>query len=241
MAAIVAASLLISAASGFQQDARAQSSEGDRRVVSVTGEGIARVQPDMARVHFGIVTTADDPETARRLNAEAASEAMNAVRALGIEERLIRLETLQLQPHRVYDEGLRRYVERGYETSRQVVVEVHDLEILPTLIAQIVQRGANRLNHVSYELQDRDAARNDALRAAVLNARDKARLIVEALGEELGELRTVNEQSFDFPRPVLRMEAMNQAAKDADPEPEAYAAGEIEVRASLHVTFDIAE
>lgn len=240
-AAVVVALLLIAGTAWPAHDAQAQDNDANRRLVSVTGEGIVRVQPDMARVNFGVVTTADDPETARRQNAEASRNAMNAVRELGIEERFIRLETVQLQRHRVYDEDLRRYVERGYQATRQVVAEVHDLETLPALIAQIVQRGVNRLNHVSYELKDRDAARNDAIRAAVLNARDKAGLIVETLGEELGELRNANEQSFDFPRPILRMESMDQAAKDAAPEPDAYAAGEIEVRANVHVTFAVAD
>lgn len=218
----------------------AQVTDSDRRIVSVTGEGIVRVTPDMASVNFGIVTVSDNPETARSQNAEASSTAMNAVRELGIEDRYIRLETLQLQPHREYDEDLRRYVEKGFEASRHVVVEVHDLDMLPTLITRIVQQGANRLNHVAYELQNRDQARNDALREAALNAREKAELIVETLGLQLGELRQVNEQSFDFPRPFLRMESMQAMSRDAAaPEPDAYAAGELEVRATLNVTFEV--
>jgi len=219
----------------------AQVTDSDRRIVTVTGEGIVRVTPDMASVSFGIVTVADNPETARSQNAEASSTAMNAVRELGIEDRYIRLETLQLQPHREYDEDLRRYVEKGFEASRHVVVEVHDLDMLPTLITRIVQQGANRLNHVAYELQNRDQARNDALREAALNAREKAELIVETLGLQLGELRQVNEQSFDFPRPFLRMESMEAMSRDAAPEPDAYAAGELEVRAMLNVTFEVVE
>lgn len=233
--------MLLTASIAVQHDAFAQASADDRRLVTVSGEGTVRVQPDMAVVHFGVVTTADDPETARRLNAESAREAMNTVRELGVEERFMRLEGLQLQPRREYDETARRYVERGYEASRQVVVELHDVEMLPTLVARIVQRGANRLNHVAYDLQNRDEARNEALRVAVLNAREKARMIVETLDQSLGQLRSVNEQSFDFPRPMLRMESMAMAARDAEPEPEAYAAGEIEVRAQLNVTFEIVD
>jgi hypothetical protein len=240
-AAGIAALLFFAAALWPVRSVLAQGTDPDRRIVTVTGEGIVRVTPDMASVSFGIVTVADDPETARSQNAEASSTAMNAVRELGIEERYIRLETLQLQPYREYDEELRRYVEKGFEASRQVVVEVHDLEMLPTLITRIVQQGANRLNHVAYELQDRDQARNEALREAALNAREKAVLIVETLGLQLGELRQVNEQIFDFPRPFMRMESMEAMSRDAAPEPDAYAPGELEVRATLNVTFEVVE
>lgn len=234
--------VLIALGIGFTADAAMAQAESDRRTISVSGEGTVRVEPDMARVNFGVVTVSDNPETARRENAEAARSAMNAIRELGIEERFIRLEVLRLQPNRVFDEESRRYVEKGFEATRQVVVEVHDLEKLPTLIAEIVQKGANRLNSVGYELKDRDKARNDAIREAVLNARDKARLIATTLGEELGEIRQVNEQSFDFPRPIVRMESLQMASKDAaDAEPDAYAAGELEVRVNVHTVFSIQE
>ena len=220
--------------------ALAQAVDSNRRTISVNGEGIVRVAPDMAVVNFGVATVADDPETARRENAEAARNAMNAVRELGIEERYIRLEMLRLQPNREYDEETRRYVERGFEAIRQVVVEVHDLEMLPTLVAAIVQQGANRLNSVAYELDDRDVARNEALSQAVANAQAKAQVIAAALGEELGDIRQISEQMFDFPMPVFRMEAMQASAKDAAaPEPEAYAPGQLEVRVTVHAIYEI--
>lgn len=212
-----------------------------KRTVSVSGEGIIDVEPDMATVRFGIVTVVDQPEEARRLNAEAAARAMNAVRELGIEDRYIRMETLRLQPHREWVNDDRRWVERGYEAVRQVVVEVHDLETLPTLVAEVVQQGANRLEQVSYDLEDRESARNEALQAAVESAREKARIVANTLGEELGPVQSVNEQSFDFPRPVvdLRSETMEAKLDAAAPEPDAYAAGEIEVRVNVSATFEL--
>lgn len=209
------------------------------RLVSISGEGVVRAAPDQAIVRFGIVMQAMDPEEARSLNATAAREAMNAVRDLGIDERKMRLESLRLQPAREYDPDTRRYKEVGFEASRQVVVELDDLDTLPTLVAQIVQKGANRLDQVTYDLQDRDAARNQALVEAITNARDKATLLATTLGESLGRVQSINEQSFDFPRPTLRMEqaALAMAKDEAAPEPEAYAAGEIEVRATVQVVF----
>lgn len=212
-----------------------------KRTVTVSGEGIIDVEPDMATVHFGIVTVADDPEEARRQNAEAAARAMNAVRELGIEERHIRMEALRLQPHREWVDEDRRWIESGFEAVRQVVVEVHDLEMLPTLVAEVVQQGANRLEQVSYDLENREEARNEALREAVENAREKARIVAATLGEELGAVQNVNEQSFDFPRPVvnLRSDMMYAEKAEAAPEPDAYAAGEIEVRVTVHASFEI--
>lgn len=217
----------------------AQAQDDVRRTVTVGGEGIVRVEPDMATVHFGVVTEADDPETARQQNAEAASRAMNAIRAMGVPERKLRLETLRLQPAREYDPETRRYRENGYEAMRQVVVELDSLNLLPLLVAEVVEQGANRLNGVRYDLQDRTPPRNEALQQALVDAREKARLMAETLEVSLGPVLQINEQSFNFPRPVMQMDVAEAARGRAmaTPEPEAYAAGEIEVQANVQVVF----
>ena len=218
--------------------AQAQDMKADKRTVTVSGEGLVRVEPDQATVRFGVVTRAEDPEEARRLNAAAASEAMNAVRALGVEERKMRLETLRLQPAREYNAQTRRWDNIGFEATRQIVVELDDLEQLPTLVAEIVQKGVNRLDGIAYDLKDRVEARNEALRKALGDARGKAALMASTLGEELGRVLTISEQSFSFPRPMVRMaQAEMVMGKATAPEPEAYAAGEIEVRAVVQVVF----
>jgi hypothetical protein len=209
------------------------------RTISVSGEGTVSVEPDQATVRFGVVTQAEDPETAREQNAAAASRAMNALRELGIAERQIQMETLRLQPRREYNQETRNYEERGFEAIRQVVVEVDDLSQLPTLVARVVQQGANRLDGINYDVADRDAVRNEALAEAARHARSKAQLLAETLGARVGPPREISEQSFDFPRPAFRVEAAAMAKSDAAPEPDAYAAGEIEVNATVQVTFDL--
>jgi len=219
--------------------ATAQTPQPPPRVISVSGEGIVRVQPDMATLRFGVVTTADDPEEARRANATAAAAVLNAVRALGVPENKIQLEVLRLQPRREYNDELRRYEEKGFEATRIVAVVLEDLEKLPDLVARVVQEGANRLESVAYDLKDRDAARDAALREAVTKARAKAQLIAATLGVELGSVQRVDEQGFSFPRPMVRMAEFAMAKDQAAPEPDAYAAGEIEVQANVQAAFEI--
>ena len=220
--------------------AHAQGTAETPRTISVSGEGTINVEPDQATVRFGVVTQDDDAEVAREENAEVASRAMNAIRDLGVAERKIRMETLRLQPRREYNRETRNYEERGYEAVRQVVVELDNLELLPTLVTRIVQQGANRLDGISYDVADRDAVRSEALAEAAQQARAKAQLLAETLDVQVGAPRQISEQSFSFPRPEFRVEqAAAMAKSDAAPEPDAYAAGEIEVTASVQVTFDL--
>lgn len=222
--------LLTSAASPL--DATAQ------RQITVSGEGVVEVAPDQAVVQFGITTADPDPEAARARNARASAEAMNRVRALGIDESLLRLETLRIQPQRRYNQQTRNWEEVGFEAIRELRVTVKDLEQLPTLIAELVQGGANRLNGVTYEISDREAVSRTALERAAVNAREKADLLATTLGATLGFPLQISEGGVHIPTPQFKMEEMAMArSADAAPEPEAYASGLLEVRASVSVTF----
>jgi uncharacterized protein YggE len=219
----------------------AQDASSSERTVRVSGEATVKAVPDQATVRFGIVSEAETAEAARAQNAEAARRAMNAVRELDVPEEKMRMESLRLQPRYEYDPQTDRRKEDGYEATRQVVVELTDLEQLPTLVARVVQQGANRLEGINYELSDRSSIRNEALRTAASNARDKARLLVGALDASLGPVRQISEESFGFdePQPRVRMAFAKSAEANAEPEPDAYAAGEIEVTARVQVVFEL--
>ena len=218
----------------------AQNNGDTNRLISVTGEGTAQAIPDMATVRFGIVVRDEDPEEARRINAETAKEAMNAIRNLDIDESKLSLQTLRLQPVREYDPETRRQKEKGYEATRELVVVVEELDQLPTLISQLVQKGANRLNGITYGLKDQNAAKDAALVEAVSRAKQKAELMSSALGVRVGEVMQIQEQSMNVPQPLMMREAAPQvmlSKSSAAPEPDAYAAGEIEVKATVRITF----
>jgi uncharacterized protein YggE len=221
------------------RDAHAQRVEERYSTISVVGEGIASAPPDQATVRFGVVTRDDDPEVARSENAEAARRAMDAVRELIANDDAMRLENLSLQPAREFDPESRRYIELGFEAERYVVVEVSDLDVLPTLIARIVEEGANRLHQVSYELENQDAVRNTALERAMENATEKAETMAAVAGVGLGRVLRIAEQGTSMPIPLMRDMAVAEfaMAKAADPVPEAYAPGLIEVRTTVEVMF----
>jgi uncharacterized protein YggE len=207
------------------------------RTVTVEGVGTVEAEPDRATLQFAVVTRAAEPEDARRQNAEAAEQAMDAVRALGVEERKIQLLSLRLDEE--YDYANNRRERIGFIARRDVKVTVDDLDLVPDLVAEVVQQGANELNGIQYELQNRDAVEDEALQAAVARARQKAGLMAGALGYALGPALTVAEGAVRFPRPqpvmYARAEMIEQTSADGNPG--AYAAGEIVVRANVTVTF----
>ena len=119
-------------------------------------------------------------------------------------------------------------------------VVIEDLDLVPQLVATVVEEGANELNGIQYSLQDRDAVENQALQAAIVRAREKAQLMAEALGAGLGRVVQVVEGGVQFPQPQPVMYARAEMAMDqSESNPGAYAAGEITVRATVTVTFEL--
>lgn len=211
----------------------------DTRTVTVSGEGTVDVEPDEATVQFAVVTRAETAEEARRQNAEAAESAMNAVRALGIADRKIQLLTLRLDEEWDYQNNQR--IRKGYIARRDVKVTIEDLDLVPRLVAEVVQQGANELNGIQYGLQNREAVEDEALREAVNRAKAKAQLLADALDARLGRVVRIAEGNVSVPQPPPIMYARAEMAMDQMQEsnPGAYAAGEITVRATVTVAFEL--
>jgi uncharacterized protein YggE len=208
--------------------------------ITVSGEGVIKTLPDIAHVEFAIVTRNERPDRARVENADASADALNAIRALGVEEKDIQLQNLQLGPLREYDPDKRTYIEKGYEATRSLMVTVRDLEMLPDLIATLVDEGANRMNSIQYGLDDRDEIELKVLQLAVARAKQKAMVMAEQLGVEVGVVLQLNEQGISVPSPVMRMEAsFDLASSKGSGNPDAYASGQIEVRANVIAVFRI--
>ena len=211
----------------------------EKRKITISGTGDVSVEPDQAMLRFDVVTRDADPEVARASNAQASRDALNALRDLGIDEAKIKMEQLSLNPVREWDPDQRKQIEMGFEVRRGVSVEIVELDKVPNAVAYVVQSGANRIGGVSYGLSDEDPTRQQALRLAIANARSKASAMLSELGETLGAVQEIREESVHMPMPVVRASAaMMEKSADA-PEPEAYAPGQVKITASVVATFAI--
>ncbi|MDX1530439.1 MAG: SIMPL domain-containing protein [Rhodothermales bacterium] len=205
------------------------------RTVTVTAEGTVEVEPDRVTLRFAVVTRAPEPEAARAQNARDAEAALDAVRALGLPEEQIQLLSLRLDEDVEYGpDGPTRV---GFIARRDVEVVLDDLDLLPRLVAEVVEQGANELNGIEYDLQDRSAAEDQALVGAAGRARAKAAVLASALGAGVGRVVSASEGGVSVRPPQPMFAARAEVMQSDEPYPGAYAAGQITVRAHVTVTF----
>jgi uncharacterized protein YggE len=176
------------------------------RTIRVSGTGQVQVRPDMATIQFAVETTGMTAQAAAEANADLMDRVIQALRGAGVANDDIRTSGYSLYPEyaiQTRDDPNAPPQIRGYRASNQVTVRSTNLDGLGALIDVGLAAGANRMNGVSFELRDSEAARAEALREAVVAARASAETIANALGVTLGAVIDAS-TSADPVRPVYQ-------------------------------------
>lgn len=203
--------------------------------LAATGE--VRVAPDMATVTFGVVTEAPTAQAAMAQNATRMNEVSAALRRAGVAERDIQTSGLNLQAQYDYQENQPPKL-RGYQASNRVTVRVMDLTKTGATVDAVVAAGVNQIDGVAFGLKDPTTAENEARRLAVRALQAKAQLYAEALGVQLGGVRSLNEGGGYTPQPPMPMYAVRAQSMAADSTP--VSGGELSVKIDVTGVYDIA-
>lgn len=158
--------------------------------ITVTGKAGMEATPDVAQVTIGVSTRANTPLAARQANAEAMNATLDAIRALGIEDRDI--QTSNLNMYNTYgDYG----TVTGYRMSADLTIMVREISKAGEVVDAAIAAGSNELNGVRYLVSNRDELYNQALTDAVELARQKAEALAAAAGKQVGMVKQVTETS----------------------------------------------
>jgi uncharacterized protein len=214
--------------------------------ITTMGEASAEVVPDIAMISLGIVTERAKAADAARENASAAQAIVNEIKAQGIEAKDIKTVSVTLAP--VYDEmrdangTVSKRTLRGFAAIHSLVVRIRDIAKAGALASQLMDKGANRFDGISYDYSQRNekyaALRGDAAR----DAKRKAESYVNALDKKIGRVLEIAARRYEPPMPA----AMAPRLKAAGPAQDAAIAVPIEPGAEtlwteVEVTFEIEE
>ena len=179
----------------------AQSEPDDVRVLVVTGSGEATARSDRAVLQVAFETDGETADEALHQHEAEVARVRRILAARGVPDARVSVDRASVAPA-----GGRRFpngpggADDGYSVSRQLTVEVDDLDAVPALVAALstdadddaltVQR---RTVNVAYVLADPGPLGREALREAITDARERAELMAEMAGVTLGEILDVSE------------------------------------------------
>lgn len=184
--------------------------------LNLSAYGEVKVAPDMATLTFGVMTEAVAAQAAMADNARRMTEVFAALRRAGIEPRDIQTSGLNLSAQYDYQPDQPPRL-RGYQASNRVTVNILDLERVGTVADAVVAAGVNQIDGIGFGLRDPRAAEDQARVLAVRALQGKARLYAEALGVELGAIRSLNEGGGYSPPPPMPVFAMARARRPPVP------------------------
>ncbi|MGH2627411.1 MAG: SIMPL domain-containing protein [Anaerolineales bacterium] len=209
--------------------------------LTVQGTGRALVAPDEATVRLGVV--AQRP-TAREAQGEVnriANAVLAAIGGLGVARERIQTSELQLYP--VYSQEIPRPEPTvpaeprivGYRAANVVSVRLEEMEKIGPVVDAGLEAGANQVEGVSFGLRSDLAARQQALRQAATEARQKAEALADALGVRLLGLLQVAEGGVSVVTP--RFASARMAMEVAQDVSTPVSPGQISVEAHVTLTY----
>lgn len=206
----------------------------DATLLSVSAQAESRAVPDVAVVSAGVVTQAADANAAMRQNAEQMSKLVTAIKAAGIAERDVQTSGINLNAQYQYGENQPPKL-TGYQVSNTVNLKVRDVTKLGQVLDTLVAQGANQINGPSFEVDQPEAAYDEARRAALKKAQARAQMYAEAVGLRLRRIVSVSEGGGARPPIPLPFGAMARAEAADTP----VSAGETALGVSLDVVFEL--
>jgi uncharacterized protein YggE len=209
-----------------------------KRVINVSGLGTIKASPDIAYITLGIVNEDADAKEAQRKNAEQMDELVAALKESDIKDEDIKTVSYNIYPKYDYDRntGVSKIV--GYSVNNSVQVTVRDILKTGTIIDIATENGANTGGGISFGLSNYEGYYNDALKAAVENAKKKADTIADTLGVSLKLPVSVTESSGYQQPSVYFSKTWDMVADEAERAVTPIESGTIEVRASVAVVYE---
>lgn len=181
------------------QDTGSPAPSTTQRSVTVSGTSTIKAAPDEAVVSLGVQTEANTAQGALSQNAERMTAVFAALTDQGISKDDIATTSVSLYP--TY--GQNGMDITGYQAANQIDVTVHDMNKVGTIIDAAVGAGANLSNGITFKLSDASHGVDQALAAAVADARSKAEALATAGNANLGQVVTIQETSASSTPPIF--------------------------------------
>ena len=177
------------------QTAQAQVETMDHhRTITVVGEGVVKIKPDIAQVNIGVEVVKPTVKEA----SGAANEIMDAVLAAlaeaGVEEKDIQTSGFSIWVERVYGpDGSFDDEQNRYHVNNNVFAVLRDLDSVGETLDAAIEAGANNIYGVTFSLDNPKSVESDARAKAVENAAAKAAELAELNGAEVGAVESISE------------------------------------------------
>lgn len=202
---------------------------------TVTGEGKVFIKPDIATTTVGVQVNGPTVKQAQQDLNTKINQVSSAVKKVGIADKDIQTTNYSIYPTYNYQNGSQRIT--GYSASTQLTIKARDIDKINDVIDAATAAGANTVGGVTFDVDDKTVAQNEARQRAVAEAKTKAEAAAKAAGFRLGKIVNYSESFGGFGGPIPMMAKAEGAAPDRAPtqiEP-----GSSQIFVSVSLSFEL--
>ena len=217
----------------------AAAAEAPDRLVTVSGNGEVETVPDRALVLVGSEARNPDLKTAQQQVNRVVDRFLALCDELRIPREQVQSTAANVQAEFDWNNETHERRMLGYYVSRQLQVDLRDLDQLGPLMERAVSSGVNQVSPPQLGTTRAEALRREALTKAADDARLNAEALAKTLGARIGKVRRIASSDVGLqppPQPVERAMAM---MKDGGGGAETYETGQIKINAQVTAEFDL--
>jgi uncharacterized protein YggE len=163
------------------------------RTITVVGEGVVNIEPNVARTNIGVEVLRPSVEEAAAENAAIVDRLLATLTELGIAGKDIQTSGYNVFAERYGASGPVSDEEVQYRVSNNVTVIIRDLDKVGEVLDASIKAGANNIYGVEFLLDDATAVRSEARKLAVENARATAEELAALNGVTVGKVLAISE------------------------------------------------
>lgn len=192
---LVLALLLAGCAPGAQtpQVQDIQIVQAQERSILAYGNGEVRVRPDVVRFTINIENRQTELAAAKEENEKIVQKVLASLEKHGI----LKSDVKEDYPFTEVD-GINSKI-YGYIYRQSIKVTLHDLTKWEPLFNDIFEAGAYQISDIYFRTSNINVFLEQALSLAIADAKNKAEVMADELGGQIGEPLSVNEMPYTDP------------------------------------------
>jgi len=188
-----------------------------RRKIEVYGSAEEEITPDIIYVSISLKEYFKDNNNKNKITInELERQLASAVKKAGVKEEDFTINDISSYNYN----DPKKKKDPGFLASKQYRIKVTNLNAINDILAGVDEKGIQSTNIAGYDHSRMTEIKNELRIKAVNNARDKATVLAQALGDTLGKALEVNDNNTDAgnPQPQYKMMAMREQSADYAPD-----------------------
>jgi len=200
---------------------------------TITVSGVAKMQQrnQIARFTVGAEETGSSKSAVTNNVNRSMEEVISLVKQFGVEEKDIKTQRISVGEFTDWRDNLKKW-----RASNSVEVILREVDRASELTDLLNNSVATQVYGPSLSVDDTSEAEAELLGRAVEKAREKAELLLEASGEDLGGIVSINEGASTSIRPLSMIGAREEIGLGA---PAPVEVGSTEISKTVTVIFEI--